>query len=376
MSAREAATRPRLVCFLPDLDGGGAQRSMLNLAGAFPDFGFNVELILARADGAARAWLPKRVPFRDLGCSRSRQALPHLIRALRAKPPDILFSTMVDANILAWLANFVVFPCPLLVLRETNSHRARGDLGRLRRLAIAAAYRRADAVIALSHGVGAELIEDYSIAADRLQVIHNPVSFAESLATVRPAEMPSAPCFVAAGRLTRQKNFGLLVKAMAILNRPVSLTILGDGPERTELEQTIRSYGLQDRITLPGFVSNPHDWFQHSAAFVLSSRWEGFGHVLVEAMSAGAPVISTDCPHGPRDIIEHGRTGLLVANTDAYALAAAMAEILDNPTRGRMLAIAARESAGRFSVNKIAGQYASLFQDLLYHRAARNFSKQ
>src|SRR5690606_18649968 len=143
----------------------------------------------------------------------------------------------------------------------------------------------------------------------------------------------------------------LLMRAVAALpRRDVQLVLLGEGPERPALEALAGALGIRERVLMPGFVADPVAWLAHADLFVCSSRWEGFGHVIVEAMAAGVPVVATDCPHGPRDIIEPEKTGLLVALDDVPALAAAVARLIDNPDLGRRLAASAAVSCRRFAV--------------------------
>jgi glycosyltransferase involved in cell wall biosynthesis len=262
-------------------------------------------------------------------------------------------------------------PRPRLVLRETNSPRARGDLGRLRRLAIGWVYRRADRLVALSHGVANELCAEYRVAGERIAVIHNPVEverIARESAEARASSPPFAkrgPAILAIGRLHRQKGFDLLLRAVASLGRPdLQLVILGEGAERPALQALGAQLGMGDRLYLPGFVPDVPRWLAHADMFVLASRWEGFGHVVVEAQAAGIPVIATDCPHGPRDVVREGETGLLVSPEDVPALAKAIARLLGDPGLRHRLAAEARTDCTRFAAKRIAAVYRELFESV------------
>lgn len=359
------------LCLLPDLEGGGAQRTMINLAAAFDPARIAARLTVLRGGGAAQGWVAPETPFEVLGAKRTRTALPGLVRSLRRRPPQALLATMVDANILAWLAVKGAPGRPALILRETNSHRARGDLGAGRRMLIGRAYRAADRVVALSEGVRGELIEDYRLDPERCVTLHNPVTLPapDAPTPARPAEMPDGPCLVAAGRLARQKNFPLLLEAFAAADPPRGrLVILGEGPDRAAIEAQAARLGIAERVFLPGFVPAPQAWFAHAAAFVLSSRWEGFGHVIVEAMAAGAPVIATDCPHGPRDIIRDGETGLLVPNEAVAPLAGAINRLLNDRDLATRLAAAGRRAAQAYAPARIASAYADLIEQAVAER--------
>jgi glycosyltransferase involved in cell wall biosynthesis len=373
VSAAQQA-RVRAAFFLSDLDAGGAQRTVANLVNGLPPDRVAARLIVARNTGSARDWLAQADNVVDLGCVRTRDALWPLRRYLGAEHPNVLFATMVDANIIAALATRLSAQAPRLILRETNSHRSRDDLGRVRRCAVRWAYRRADAVVALSHGVGRELIADYGLDPARVVTIHNPVdieSWRLRAQAVRRAAAPwgpfggDGPVLVAVGRLIRQKGFDLLLRALARCagaGQKAQLVIVGEGPERGALEALAQELGVAGRVLLAGFVADPAAWYAHGDIFVLPSRWEGFGHVIVEAMACGLPVIAFDCPYGPVDILGKGKGGILVAPEDESALAAAIDSVLGDPEQRARLTAAAPGVAGRFSQQRIVMEYAHLIE--------------
>jgi glycosyltransferase involved in cell wall biosynthesis len=371
-SVRARSRRPLpLLCFIADLDGGGAQRSMANILNHLPHARFVPVLAAPGGDGPAARWLDEGIERVDLGCGRMRRALLPLRRLVRARRPALVFSTMVDANIVAAAALVGRAGAPALVVRETNSHRARGDLGPVRRAAAAWAYRRAARVVALSRGVERELTEDCRLEPSRVVTIHNPVDVDGLAASARAARAAPAPwtgrlgegaVIVAAGRLTRQKGFDLLLDAFARLDAPApGLVILGEGPDRAALEARAGALGVAARVLMPGFVDDPAQWYAHATLFVLSSRWEGFGHALVEAMACGIPAVATDCPHGPADILSDGEAGLLVRPGDAGALARAVSSLLADPPARARRARAGEREARRFAAPAIAARYAELF---------------
>lgn len=355
------------VLFLPDMDGGGAQRTFVNLANALARDWIDPIVIAGRADGPARSWLDSAVPLVDLGQMRLRTAIPALRRELRRLQPAVVLATIADANVVAWLATRGL---PLrLILRETNSLRSRNDIGFLRMRLIASAYPRADAVVALSEGVRQELVDDLGLKSRLTRTIHNPVDVEAIATSVRcgvPAETPpGGPLVLGIGRLTRQKHFDLLIRSFAALpDRTARLVLLGDGPDRDVLQGLAFALGVADRVMMPGFVTDVAPWLARAQLFVLSSLWEGFGHVIVEAMAAGVPVIATDCPHGPRDIIADGDTGLLVKNDDQAALTAAMARLLSDSGLCSKLAEAGRLAASAFAPARIAARYAELITEI------------
>jgi glycosyltransferase involved in cell wall biosynthesis len=200
-------------------------------------------------------------------------------------------------------------------------------------------YRQADQVIANSHGVSADVLALTGLGADLLATLKNPSIPADldrlaSAAAPHPwLEQRDKPVVLAAGRLVDVKDFVTLLRAFAALRqqRPARLIILGEGPERGALLSLAEQLGMAQDVALPGFSINPVAWMARAALFVLSSRYEGSPNVLIEALACGTPAVSTDCPHGPREILDHGRWGRLVPVGDVPALAAAMAVTLDAP---------------------------------------------
>jgi glycosyltransferase involved in cell wall biosynthesis len=361
----------RLLFFLPDFGGGGSQRTLINLANALTDQGHRVTIGTALAGGPAAAWVNPAVEVAELGRRRIRSTPIPLAGLIRRIKPDLVLASGVDANIAAWAACLLLGRGrPPLLLRETNSHRARDELGPLRRLLCAFAYRAADHIVALSEGVRNELIELYSLKPDRVSTIHNPVEVERAARDVKMARslLPSPvakprPLIVGMGRLTRQKGFDRLIPMVAGLDRPdLQLALLGEGEDRGLLAALAVECGLNGRLHLPGFVSDPSPWLAHATLFVLPSRWEGFGHVIVEAMAAGVPVIAYDCPHGPRDIIRDGVNGVLVRMDDEQGFMRAMNRMLDDRNEAKRMADAASEVVWRFGVDRISRDYLRLFR--------------
>jgi glycosyltransferase involved in cell wall biosynthesis len=332
--------KKRLAFFLPGLYDGGAERIMLNLAKGITARGFPVDLVLARAEGPFLAELPDSVRLIDLKASRVLYSTPALVRYLRHERPVALLSILY-ANIIAlWARRLAGIPLRVILgEHNTLSSVVNGEGGLRWRLFPSLArrfYPWADGIVAVSTGVANDLAKLTNIPLDRIQVIYNPIVTSELFEKSKSAiEHPwfksgEPPVLLAVGRLTIQKAFDVLIRAFAEVrkNHRVRLLILGEGEERLPLEALIREYELGQDISMPGFVPNPYPYMAHAAGFVLSSRWEGLPTVLVEAMSLGAPIISTDCPSGPREILSDGKYGLLVPVEDPRALAAAISTTL------------------------------------------------
>jgi len=372
-------TAARAMFFLADLGGGGAQRTLLNVASSIDRDVFAVDLVLGQSNGPARAWLDPRLQVHELRKNRLVATVHALTSQIRASAPDVVLSTMIDANVISFFAAKCAMTGAAVVLRETNSHRARGDVTALRRRLAGLAYRRADLVVALSEGVRRELIADMGLDAGRVVTIPNPVAvsdFADRAGRARLASPPwtvpqGSPCIVSVGRLHRQKGFDVLIDALAGHAPRAHLFLLGEGPERHVLAAHADRLGWSDHLHMPGFVEDVVPYLAHADMFVLPSRWEGFGHVIVEAMAAGVPVVAADCPYGPGEILEHESTGLLVPVENAPALGAAVTRLLDDCSLGQRLAQAAAKAAERYEMRVVATEYAGALTRAVINRRSR-----
>jgi glycosyltransferase involved in cell wall biosynthesis len=237
------------------------------------------------------------------------------------------------------------------------------------RAGMRALYPRADAVVALSAGVGGELERTIHGLAGRVFVIPNAGMDGDEpppLGDVARAA-GEAPVLVACGRLVPQKAYPVLLRALATVRErvPARLRILGEGPLRDELGALAEVLGVADAVTFEGFRPDPSAYMAAADVFVLSSEYEGFGNVIVEAMAAGAPVVATDCPYGPGEILEGGRHGVLVPPGDPEALAGALLRVLGDDVLRTRLRASGRERARDFAPAAVAARYGRLFQDVL-----------
>lgn len=363
--ASAARPVPRIAVFLQDLYGGGAERVMLTLAAGLHARGVEVDLVLIRREGAYAAEIPDGVRVVELGTGRMVQSIAALARYLWRARPDALLTALVHVNVGALLAAAAAPRRIRVVVTEHNQiSRNHAELGsRTLKAAYALVrhlYPRAAAVVAVSSGVADDLSRFSGIGRDRIRVIHNPIVTPDLAA--RAAESPDdprlapwfregePPVFVGVGRLSAQKDFETLLRAFARLReeRPARLVVLGEGDGRGGLERLAADLGVAEDVRLPGFAANPYAYMARAAGFVLSSRFEGLPTVLVEAMACGTPVAATDCPSGPREILEDGALGPLVPVGAAEALSRAMEQLLDRPVPPeRLTARAADFGTGR-----------------------------
>ncbi len=369
MTKNTLLCKDKVCLFLPSLHGGGAELVMLNLAVGFCKLGLKVDLVLVRAEGAYLSEVPDAVRIIDLNASRVLFSLPGLVRYLRKERPMAMLSAMDHANVIALLAKELAgVPVRTIVSIHTNLSmniaNAFSLTGRLIRYWIWPFYHRANTIIAVSRGVADDLVRLIRLPPEKVKVIYNPVVtaklFTKSLEPLdhtwfQPGE---PPVVLGVGSLSPPKDFPALIRAFASVraNRPARLIILGEGEARSDLEGLVRSLGLEDDVELPGFVDNPFVYFRAAALFVLSSRWEGFGNVLAEAMACGTPVVSTDCPSGPAEILEGGRWGCLVPAGDIPALAEAILTHIDSGAPSGMV----ESVMARFHEDLIVAQYRNV----------------
>jgi glycosyltransferase involved in cell wall biosynthesis len=330
--------------FLPLLTAGGAERVTLNLAQGIAERGLPVDLVLAAAKGPFLDQVPPAVRLVDLRAGRVLRSIIPLSGYLRRERPRVLLSQMDHANLVAlWAAKLARRATPVVVTVHNTMSQATRQEGRLAQSLwpplLRAFYPWAASVVAVSRGAADDLARTAGLPRERVEVVYNPVIMPATMALARQA--PDHPWFapgqppvvVGVGRLTRQKDFPALIRAFAEVRRVrnAHLIILGEGEDRPRLESLVAELGLSDDVTLPGFRENAMAYIAASALFVLSSAWEGLPTVLIEALAVGTRVVSTDCPSGPREILQAGRLGSLVPVGDVAALGQAIIAALDRP---------------------------------------------
>lgn len=401
-----------IAILLNDLSGGGVERTMLNLAGGFLARAHEVDLVLARYGGPLASEVPSgaRIAVPDarggavtrlaiaradpagfgllarpvLLARRKRQGemvprLLGLVSYLRRERPDVLVSAKYRPNLCAVWARQLADVSTRLVLTERTSpsrHFATTRAGTRHRavpLLMHRYYPQADQIVTVSEDLADDLAAFARIPRERILPIHNPVVDDRLLrAAADPPDHPwlrttDVPVVLGVGRLEPRKGFATLIRAFAEVRRqrPIRLMILGDsglgkadGAGRTKLHALAQDLGVGDDVALPGFRLNPYAYMARASAFVLASDYEGLPGVLIQAMACGCPVVSTDCPTGPREILEDGRLGPLVPVGDEKAMAEAIIRVLDAPAPQDAL----KRRAQDFSVGAAVDNYLSMFQ--------------
>jgi glycosyltransferase involved in cell wall biosynthesis len=356
---------PKVVLFLPSLDGGGAERVFVDLANTFSGWGLSVDLALAQATGPYLSELASSVRIVDFGCPGVLRSLPRLARHLRVERPDALLSALEHANVVSVLARHIGGRETRCVISTRSvlsmlKHEAGAMNAWRMRQAARLTYRFADAVIANSAGVAADVARYMRLPRDRIHVIHNPLNI-ESIDRLSREPLVCAgidaaasPLILGVGRLSALKDFPTLLRAFALVRRAheCRLAILGEGSGRRQLEALATRLDIGGDLLLPGFVGNPFAWMRRATLFVSSSISEGCPNALMQALACGTRVVSTDCVGGSREILENGKWGQLVPVGDAPAMARAIAAVLDTPA-----GVDVRSRAADFSHEKIARRY-------------------
>lgn len=365
--------RKSVALVMPSFQGGGVERIVVRTALELIKQGFNVEIVVASDRGPFRKSVPDHVSVVNLnvplGSGRLILAVWPLARYLRNRHPSVLWSSMTEMNIVSLVAKLVAGVDGWLIVSEHNTLSVRVN-NRLRRriLALLARllYPRADRIHAVSKGVANDLASVTGLDRTQVKVIGNPVVTPEILReAAEPLTHPwfatsDVPVVLAVGRLVPAKDFGSLIMAFSEVVRQcrARLVILGEGPERRRLEGLVRSLKLEQVVEMPGFVLNPYRYMTRATVFVLSSRWEGLPTVLIEAMALGIPVVATDCPSGPAEILEGGRWGKLVPVGSVTMLASGILQVLRERAPERIEG--ARERASQFGVQAVVERYVQV----------------
>lgn len=363
----------RLVIFMPSFGDGGVERMLVNMAGGLSDRGLQVDFWVGRTAAPFLGRLPGQVRVLSPESGSGWVRALAFARYLRHERPDVVLTAKDTALRTALRVRRLAGVRCRVVARPgtTLSERlaGRGRLARWRLLAAARrGYRRADLVVANSEGVAEDVARITGIDRRQIPVVRNPVVTPdlERLAAA-PVDHPwlqggCVPVLLGAGGLRRQKDFATLVRAFAEVRavRPSRLVILGRGRLAESLRALARTLGVEQDLALPGFVENPYPWLRRASVFVLSSRWEGSPNVLTEALALGTPVVATDCPSGPREVLQGGRVGALVPVADPPAMARAILQTLDAPPPRERL----RAAVAEYTVEENARRYEALLRTL------------
>jgi glycosyltransferase involved in cell wall biosynthesis len=385
--------RARVMLLLSSLNGGGAERVAVHLVNRCDPAIVDVRLgllnrtgpFLADADPArvdASPIAENLLAFEGRNSSFYRPdrlaaaiglAPLNIRRMIEAHQPHVVMSFLKGMSLLTWLVINAMGPdAPCWIAREGNNTDAVIDdelANPLARMFVKGltrrAYRRADCFLANSHEMANGLREALALNPTRIRVIHNPIDVAmvRRRANEPLAQSPSRPFIVTAGRLEYQKGHDVLLKAFAASHaaRAMNLVILGRGTLEQALRRQAADLGVADRVSFPGFSENPWAWIAKAELFVLPSRWEGFPSVVAETLACAAPALVTACDFGPREVVEHGRSGWVVPPDDVGAFGAAMDMLLRRPDLTQQFRRNGPLRAASFDIDQMVEAYTDLF---------------
>jgi glycosyltransferase involved in cell wall biosynthesis len=362
---KELPRNQPLAFFIQDLREGGAERNVARVLNGIVARDITTDLVVIRRTGSFFEELDPRVNVVQLPQTRTITSILGLKRYLETRRPTALVASLTHTNVAAIVANMLAKQRTRLIVVERNQFSTNRELKtglvRMSYGLVPWIYRKADCIGAVSMGVRDDLAATTGLPAEKVEILYNPVvSEKLFLRADEPVTHPwlvdrSVPVVIGVGRLSPQKNFPLLIRAVAKVRkeRPLKLIILGEGALRPELEALIRELNVEDDIDLPGFDANPFRFLKHASLFVMSSDWEGLPTALIEAMACGTPVVATDCDSGPGEILDEGRLGQIVPRGDVNAMADAIVTALENP--GDAAARIAR--ASEFSLDRAVDRY-------------------
>ncbi|GAB3317521.1 glycosyltransferase [Larkinella ripae] len=356
-----------------DLAQGGVQRIIVHVANYLANNGYEVTLLLGVKNGQYLDLLNENINVISPNTKNRIVLLKYLIQHLRSEKYDILFTGVPSFNILAVTAKYFAGANVKVVISEHSNtfeefRMLPWSVYKLSFLFIPLLYRYADSIISVSTGVAKDLSKFAKIPEDRITTIYNPAYNEELLIKAEEFVDESwliekdCPVIMGVGRLMDQKNFSDLIDAVykISLKRKIKLIIVGEGPLHNELVSKIDNYRINDIAKLVGFKKNPVSWINKADVFVLPSKWEGFGVILVEALAAGTTIVATDCKSGPAEILDNGQFGYIVPVYDVDALADKIEYAIDNPIAKETLIKGAR----LYDENIVMEHYENVFNQL------------
>lgn len=366
--------KKKVLIYLSALKGGGAERTIVNIINNLDKTKFEVVLILLSSiNNDYINLVSKEVKIRYLECERIRYGLFKLRKIILEEKPDLLFSTLFNNNITLLTAKLLSLKKIPTIVREASNRTQSGKVSPFNKFLTFTFYNFiATRVIALSAGVKQDLVKNFLIKRQKVVLIYNPIEILDiknkSKEKVEMKENKNdLKNIIAVGRLTEAKDFFTLLKAFQIVldHENVNLYLIGKGPLEVELKKYSRKLGIESSVQFLGFKSNPYKYMKASELLVLSSKWEGFAHVIVEAMVVGTPVISTDCKSGPAEIIKDNKYGVLVPVGNYQLLAKKVIELLRNEKLRDFYTKQGYKRAKDFSAEKIVKEYEKVFLSVL-----------
>jgi glycosyltransferase involved in cell wall biosynthesis len=357
----------RAAIFIPTFASGGAESTMVILARELQARGYEVDLLVKSKAGGLSQSIPDSLRIIEFNVSTMRYTLRKLISYCNKEVPVAIVSAMELPNLISVIAGLFARQRPKTIVSiHSILSKQKPIYGRMiDRILFGILYRLSDKIVCVSNTCAQDAIRYLGLPRAKVRVIYNPVFRPEILEKAKErisyAWLDDKPAIkiLSIGRLVTEKDQKTLIKALKLVREryDAQLIILGEGPLRSELLQLAQSLGLEQDVSLPGFVQNPYPLISQADVFVLSSTLEGLGNVLIEALACNCPVVSTDCPGGPREILDGGQYGHLTPVGDHAAMAEAILSVLSGDKR-----LAPPEWLEKFCLESSVDQYQQLIE--------------
>jgi glycosyltransferase involved in cell wall biosynthesis len=364
-------SKKKLAIFVAAISGGGVEKVIVNLVNELVKKEIAVDLLIADTKGLSTVFISSDVQIIDLKSKRVLFCVPKLVFYLIKTRPYVLFSAMEYVNIIAIISKIISFTSTRIVISNHASLKyfIRDEnllKWKVLKKILSLLYKNADKIISVSKGLEIMLVSELNLKSSKVSTIYNPV-YSESLLKASREEAYDSwvssntrPYIISVGRFSLEKDYSTLIYAFNEVRkkRDIRLVILGDGPQWDTIQKLIKLLDLSDHIYTPGFLINPYPLIRNAACFVLSSKNEGFGNVLVEALALGCPIVSTDCFSGPSEILEYGRWGSLVPVGDYKYMARSIISKLD--CKKKINESLLRSHLDKFNISLIVEKYINI----------------
>ncbi|MBF8436527.1 glycosyltransferase [Halanaerobiaceae bacterium Z-7014] len=359
----------KIIFFLSNLDGGGAQRAVVNVINNINNNLFDIKLVLLNyhKDQAYSNLIPEFVDIIDLN-TRGRYSVFKIKNLIQKENPDICVATLPQVCKAVMIGHLLSNHNSKVIFRESN-YRPKKNMSSINFYLMKMTYKYCDYGIALTKKLKDQMINQYNIGHEKVKIIHNPIdlNYIKSQIQNKKIEINKQHFnLVACGSLIKQKNFSMLIKSIKLVKKEdkynkIKLNILGTGPLKNKLEKLIKENNLINEVSLLGYKENPHKYMAESDLFILSSFYEGMPNVILESMACKTPVLSTDCPTGPKEILGNNKYGWIVPNNDIEAMANKIKYLFENREELIEMKEKSNERIKDFDVLKIAKKYEDLF---------------
>lgn len=372
--------KKKLLFYIGRMGGGGAERVLVTLLKHLDCNKYRLAIVMNRMDGVLMSEIPSNVKIIDR--SETYQTLWHFFKRtlgladiIREEKADVVISFLTGANRSLMRCRFLVDSDIKFLLREgSNPDNMKKSSYTLKEKVIAPVevkrlYPRADHIITASKGVMNNFVKNWGFEHDQFTVIHNMVDFDKVNSSVinRSEIDPLKKNIIAVGRFVKEKGYNDMLKVFSNIRRRIAcrLVILGDGPERTNIEKMVHDHSLDGDVVMPGFVQNPFGYMKASDLYLSTSHYEGFHLSIAEAMACGTVPVATDCDYGPREIITDGENGRLLPVGDIEGLSNAVVQLLGDDNNRARMSENARQRVLDFDVSTIVQQYEKVLDQLL-----------